>query len=330
MTNIEIRDFLTVSGVGDTDYVVLSLSEGTSGKMAVGVFRSAIASGITPNIREGLWWIGEKNTEVVAEGRTPSFRKTSLGIEWRYTSGPDTAWKLLVPMADIVFKFSDLTAEQRDSITLKYSDLTEAEIKDLQRPATDMITTLEETNANASAAEQLRVEAESARKDSEALREQGEATRKMSEDARVAAESARAEAEQSRNASESARKEAESGRASAESQRVSQENIRQSQEQTRQTQENARVAAESSRVEAEKARVYAESGRVQEFASLKSESQDATAYAIDTASHPTYVGEDNYVYQWNHASQSYDKTSVYVRGEGQISLGCCKGHRSSC
>lgn len=43
---------------------------------------------------------------------------------------------------------------------------------------------------------------------------------------------------------------------------------------------------------------------------------DAIAYAEDTASHPTYIGEDNYVYVWNRAGKSYTKTSIYTRGEG--------------
>lgn len=42
----------------------------------------------------------------------------------------------------------------------------------------------------------------------------------------------------------------------------------------------------------------------------------AIAEAEDTASHPIYVGTDNYVYQWDKTTQSYNKTSVYVRGEG--------------
>lgn len=38
--------------------------------------------------------------------------------------------------------------------------------------------------------------------------------------------------------------------------------------------------------------------------------------ALDTANHPTYVGQDNYVYAWDKAAQAYNKTSIYVRGEG--------------
>lgn len=43
---------------------------------------------------------------------------------------------------------------------------------------------------------------------------------------------------------------------------------------------------------------------------------EAIENAEDTASHPTYIGEDNYVYVWNKSNQTYDKTNVYVRGEG--------------
>lgn len=43
---------------------------------------------------------------------------------------------------------------------------------------------------------------------------------------------------------------------------------------------------------------------------------EAIADAEDTASHPTYVGTDNYVYAWDKATKTYNKTSVYVRGEG--------------
>lgn len=43
---------------------------------------------------------------------------------------------------------------------------------------------------------------------------------------------------------------------------------------------------------------------------------DAIANADDTANHPTYVGEDNYVYIWDKSNQTYNKTSIYVRGEG--------------
>lgn len=51
-----------------------------------------------------------------------------------------------------------------------------------------------------------------------------------------------------------------------------------------------------------------------------SQAQDDIDAAIenaeDTANHPTYVGMDNYVYAWDKLTKTYNKTSVYVRGEG--------------
>ena len=41
----------------------------------------------------------------------------------------------------------------------------------------------------------------------------------------------------------------------------------------------------------------------------------AAENADDTASHPTYVGEDYYVYAWDKAKASYVKTAIFVRGK---------------
>lgn len=75
------------------------------------------------------------------------------------------------------------------------------------------------------------------------------------------------------------------------------------------------VQAEEERVTSEQERVDAESARVDEFTRLAEESAAATASANDTADHPTYIGNDNYVYRWNKEMQTYDKTDIYVRGE---------------
>ncbi len=41
----------------------------------------------------------------------------------------------------------------------------------------------------------------------------------------------------------------------------------------------------------------------------------AAASANDTADHPTYIGTDHYVYKWNKATKSYDKTDIYCKGD---------------
>lgn len=308
MNNIEIRDFTTVSGVGNNDYVVLSLSGGSSAKVVAGVFRSVIASSITPSIKEGVWWIGDENTLVNAEGKTPEFRRSETGIEYRYTGESDSQWKLLVGMEEIRIKYSDLTEEQQDEIRLKYSDLTEEQIAELQKPALDMIDRLEETDSAVSEAEEFRVAAEKGRVENEVSRVESEEVRNASEKERVSAE-------ETRNVNEEGRVLAESYRASYENERVSSENRRESNEASRIFQESARVAAEKSRETAEASRVTAEKGRSDEFSQLKSDSVAATLLANETAEHPTYIGTDNYVYKWNRTAKTYDKTSIYVRGE---------------
>ena len=42
----------------------------------------------------------------------------------------------------------------------------------------------------------------------------------------------------------------------------------------------------------------------------------AIADAEDTATHPTYIGDDNYVYVWDKSTKTYNKTTIYTRGEG--------------
>ena len=41
----------------------------------------------------------------------------------------------------------------------------------------------------------------------------------------------------------------------------------------------------------------------------------AIANANDTASHPTKIGADNYVYEWNKATKAYQKTGILVKGD---------------
>ena len=81
-------------------------------------------------------------------------------------------------------------------------------------------------------------------------------------------------------------------------------------------------ASEGAREEAEQARQEAETARVTEYGDLKNQMNaalvdmdTATESALDTANHPTYVGEDNYVYQWDKAKKVYVKTDIYVKGD---------------
>ena len=71
MENIDIKDFRSVSAVNDTDNILLARSGGSHGKMLVSLFKQAVIEGLSPNIRDGVWSVGEKNLNVQADGKTP-------------------------------------------------------------------------------------------------------------------------------------------------------------------------------------------------------------------------------------------------------------------
>lgn len=73
-------------------------------------------------------------------GDTPVFRTGSTGIEWKYTSEEDTAYRVLVSYDDLKLKFSDLTPEQKDELKLHFSDLTEEDKAELKGEKGDPFT----------------------------------------------------------------------------------------------------------------------------------------------------------------------------------------------
>jgi len=177
MQNIDISAFQVLSGVDTLDYLVVSQSGGNSGKLSVGLLASYMSSGAMPSIQDGVWWIGTTSTGVSAEGETPEMRRGELGVEYKYPSEEESAWRLLVPFEDIKLRYEDLTQEQQNEIRLKFSDLTEEQISELQKPAADMIARLEETNTEVEKTEALRVQAEEERMKAEDLRVSAEEER---------------------------------------------------------------------------------------------------------------------------------------------------------
>lgn len=157
-----------------------------------------------------------------------------------------------------------------DKITL--ADLTEEEIKLLQKPANDAIAACNSATGNANAATSA---ANTAAAKANAAAD--DATSKSTEAGKLNSKVA---------ADEEARVKAESGRVSA--------------EKVRKTNEEARIKAETAREANTKNAVAA--------------AEEAANNALDTANHPTKVGEDNYVYLWNKEQQIYEKTAIYVKG----------------
>lgn len=119
MTNIDIREFTTVSGVNGSDSVLLVLESGANGKIKIALFKQLLTSHITPSIVEGAWWIGDTPTDVTAIGKTPLLRRGEQGVEYKYDTDDDTMWRLLVNYDDIVLRYEDLTEEQRHELAGK-------------------------------------------------------------------------------------------------------------------------------------------------------------------------------------------------------------------
>ena len=235
----------------------------------------------------------------------------------------------------------NLAIPKGDKLTL--ADLTDDDIAELQKPATDAIalcnTATDKANTATSnantATERANTAAENATDKATAASKlndtvaTAEAARVTAENARVSAENARATAEASRASAETARGKAEDTRVSQESARQSNETTRQSNETSRQNAETARANAEASRATAEKARASAETQRQSDFTASKSacdtatanaktattNSETQTALAKELNEHPMYVGDDNYVYRWDSTAKAYAKTTVYVKGD---------------
>lgn len=293
--------------------VAVELLKGVDGReiyLQVNADRTYIQWRWTDGVWQNLYKIEDLRGEPVV------LRTGSQGIEWKYRDEADTAWRMLVTYEVLKLKYSDLTPEQVEDL---WRHLPADVLSQFQKPATDaaaevrkkmdgiteeantLMGDVRELESSVSTAESERVEAEKERVNAESARRVAEVNRENSEDERDTAETGRVNAESTRVSNENLRKTAETGRVNAENTRVSQE--------------NARKTAETGRVDAEKARVTAENNRVSEFATLKQNAETATANANDTANHPTYIGEDHYVYKWNKATKAYDKTDIYVKGD---------------
>lgn len=191
-----------------------------------------------------------------------------------------------------------------------YENLVKA-ISDAQEATTDM----RQLETTVEANEEQRQITENQRGASEQERQASESERIASEDDRISSEDVRKQSEIDRSTSELARQEAEVVRDNSETTREGDETTRKETEAVRISAETARNTVEQGRKDAEALRVLAETERVSEFTTLKEASETATEKANDTASHPTYIGADNYVYKWNADTRSYDKMDVFVKGD---------------
>ena len=167
-----------------------------------------------------------------------------------------------------------------------YEDFTPEQIAELQRPATDAVTAVNE-------AEALRVTAESTRVQNEQARVTAEGTRQSNETARVNAEDDRDEAEALRLSAEITRWQNEQGRVTAEGLRVTAEQTRQTNTATAIT--NANNAATNANTKAGLA-------------------DTAAALATEIAEHPDIIVNE-YWQKWNTTTNAYENTGIKAKGD---------------
>lgn len=139
-------------------------------------------------------------------------------------------------------------------------------------------------------------------------RKSNESARKTSEQERAAAENQRATAEIGRDNAEKARV-TEFSKIKTDAEKATGDAISATGKTNEATQNAnaATAAANQAAIEANKSAENAE-GKAQA-------AQDAADNANDTAEHPTYIGQDHYVYKWNKTTSSYDKTDIYTKGD---------------
>ena len=169
LENIQLRQFKIVRSLNGA-HVILVQDSGEGARISSDDLVRVFLSLLTPSIEGGEWFIGSEPTGVSATARNLVIRKNGAYLEWKYDDEPVTQYRTLMPIADLAIKFSDLTAEQRDSLTLHYSDLTPEQIAALQKPATDaasewaeLSTQIKQAESDRNTNEHSRIEAEKSR-----------------------------------------------------------------------------------------------------------------------------------------------------------------------
>ena len=146
-------------------------------------------------------------------------------------------------------------------------------------------------------------------------RESNESARKTSEQERAAAENQRATAETGRDNAEKARV-TEFSKIKTDAEKATGDAISATGK-TNEAIQNANVATNAANAATAAANQAAiEANKSAENAEGKAQAaQNAANNANDTAEHPTYIGQDHYVYKWNKTTSSYDKTDIYTKGD---------------
>lgn len=180
--------------------VLVSILKGVDGKE---VHLQSTETHLQWRWTDGMWsnliaWADLKGDP----GDTPVFRTSSVGIEWKYDSEEDSAWKILVKFEVLKLKFSDLTDEQ---ITAFWRAIPDDVLAMFQKPATDAAADARKEITNMRQLEATVEEQEEARENFYSQVQAKEQARQNDEIKRQEAAKAQAEAERLRGLKEDER-----------------------------------------------------------------------------------------------------------------------------
>lgn len=304
--------------------VLVSILRGVDGRE---VFLQVTETHLQWRYTDGMW----DNLIALADlkgdkGETPVLRTNSNGIEWKYESEEEDAWKELVSYETLKLKFTDLTSEQIDAF---WRSMPEDIQLLLQKPAQDaadkVIKEVNEVKANLTAdVEALEERAETV------LRETGE-SKELVDQATKDAKDAAALAQKNADFADTAAKTADEKAGKAD--KIANETLLVKQ-QTEKVKENAEeaikftvgaatLAEKQAGVATDAARIAAEQAGVAEKAAGKADK--ATEAAVKAADRATTLSNnrDKIIsgYWWKYDEELQDYVNTTIRATGETGQG---------
>lgn len=304
MTDIQLKDFARIQGLKDVAFILVQNS-GEGAQADPSVVTSALTTSIRPRIDErGIWFIGMTDTGVLAKAQTPELRFINNTLEWKYTIEDASSYRPLMSMAAQVSAFfGSLSADERIRLyVLHPSDMTADEIALLQQPATEAAALANTATANANAAT---LAANTAKENADKATAAATTAKENADKATAAATTAKENADKATAAANTATSNAKAATSAAETQT----SYAKTQGDYAKTQgDYAKDQGNYAKAEGDKANVATANANT-----ATTNADAAREKAEEVAAHPTYVGNDNYIYEYDLATHQYNKTEKLVK-----------------
>ena len=311
MTDIQLKDFARIQGLKDVAFILVQNS-GEGAQADPSVVTSALTTSIRPRIDErGIWFIGTTDTGVLAKAQTPELRFINNTLEWKYTIEDASSYRPLMSMAAQVSAFfGSLSADERIRLyVLHPSDMTADEIALLQQPATDAAALANTATENANAAT---LAANTAKENADKATAAATTAKENAEKATAAATTAKENADKATANANTATSNANAATAAAETQTThakTQGDYAKTQGDYAKTQgDYAKTEGNYAKAEGDKANVATANANT-----ATTNADAARDKAVEVAEHPTYVGTDFYIYEYDLATHQYNKTEKLVK-----------------